>query len=72
MSVQTKEVVPDPELVRKLNWFCSSMLADSSCGTAASLELTYILDFFLALVVCNSVVVSSPSQPGHVVSRSHL
>ncbi|XP_040056467.2 phospholipid-transporting ATPase VD isoform X2 [Gasterosteus aculeatus] len=63
----TKEVVPDPELVRKLNWFCSSMLADSSCGTAASLELTYILDFFLALVVCNSVVVSSPSQPGHVV-----
>ncbi|XP_037341705.1 probable phospholipid-transporting ATPase VD isoform X1 [Pungitius pungitius] len=63
----TKEVVPDPELVRKLNWFCSSVLADSSSGTASSLELTYIIDFFLALIICNSVVVSSPSQPGHVV-----
>uniref|UniRef100_G3PIH6 Phospholipid-transporting ATPase n=1 Tax=Gasterosteus aculeatus aculeatus TaxID=481459 RepID=G3PIH6_GASAC len=66
-KINSRNLILNPELVRKLNWFCSSMLADSSCGTAASLELTYILDFFLALVVCNSVVVSSPSQPGHVV-----
>ncbi|KAM8917516.1 phospholipid-transporting ATPase VD [Spinachia spinachia] len=71
-SSVTKEVVPDPELVRKLNWFCSSVLADSSSGSATSLELTYIIDFFLALVICNSVVVSSPSQPGHVVSGSNF
>uniref|UniRef100_A0A8C9ZUI1 ATPase phospholipid transporting 10D n=1 Tax=Sander lucioperca TaxID=283035 RepID=A0A8C9ZUI1_SANLU len=52
----------DPELVRKLNWFCSPELAlsDGSSGTPSSLELTYITDFFLALAICNSVVVSSP------------
>ncbi|KAK9533376.1 hypothetical protein VZT92_008498 [Zoarces viviparus] len=68
----TKEVVPDPELVRKLNWFCSPRLAlsDGSSGTPSSLELTYIMDFFLALAICNSVVVSSPSQPRHVVPET--
>ncbi|XP_039641646.1 probable phospholipid-transporting ATPase VD isoform X2 [Perca fluviatilis] len=67
-----KEVVPDPELVRKLNWFCCPELAlsDGSSGTPSSLELTYITDFFLALAICNSVVVSSPSQPRHVVPEA--
>ncbi|XP_010771785.1 probable phospholipid-transporting ATPase VD, partial [Notothenia coriiceps] len=65
----TKEVLPDPELVRKLNWFLSPALAlsDGSSGAPSSLELTYITDFFLALAICNSVVVSSASQPRHVV-----
>ncbi|XP_033991199.1 probable phospholipid-transporting ATPase VD isoform X1 [Trematomus bernacchii] len=64
-----KEVLPDPELVRKLNWFLSPALAlsDGSSGAPSSLELTYITDFFLALAICNSVVVSSASQPRHVV-----
>ncbi|KAK5856963.1 hypothetical protein PBY51_010237 [Eleginops maclovinus] len=64
-----KEVLPDPELVRKLNWFLSPALALSggSSGSPSSLELTYITDFFLALAICNSVVVSSASQPRHVV-----
>ncbi|XP_054469181.1 probable phospholipid-transporting ATPase VD [Anoplopoma fimbria] len=68
----TKEVVPDPELVRKLNWFCSPVLAlsDGSSGSPSSLELTYITDFFLALAICNSVVVSSPGQPRHVVPET--
>lgn len=61
-----KEVVPDPELVRKLSWLCSP----GSSGTPSSLELTYITDFFLALAICNSVVVSSPSQPRHVVPEA--
>lgn len=67
-----KEVVPDPELVRKLNWLCSPVLPLSDCtsGTPSSLELTYITDFFLALAICNSVVVSSPSQPRHVVPEA--
>uniref|UniRef100_A0A3B4XKN7 Phospholipid-transporting ATPase n=1 Tax=Seriola lalandi dorsalis TaxID=1841481 RepID=A0A3B4XKN7_SERLL len=62
-------VVPDPELLRKLNWFCSPVLPlnEGSSGTPSSLELTYITDFFLALAICNSVVVSSPSQPRHAV-----
>ncbi|XP_034419250.1 probable phospholipid-transporting ATPase VD [Cyclopterus lumpus] len=68
----TKEVVPDPELVRKLNWFCSPVLAlsDGSSGTPSSLELTCITDFFLALAICNSVVVSSPNQPRHAVPET--
>uniref|UniRef100_A0A8C2XIB9 Phospholipid-transporting ATPase n=1 Tax=Cyclopterus lumpus TaxID=8103 RepID=A0A8C2XIB9_CYCLU len=72
LSVQTKEVVPDPELVRKLNWFCSPVLAlsDGSSGTPSSLELTCITDFFLALAICNSVVVSSPNQPRHAVPET--
>lgn len=71
LSVQAKDVVPDPELVRKLNWLCAPVLplSDGSSGNPSSLELTYITDFFLALAICNSVVVSSPSQPRHVVSR---
>ncbi|XP_065822588.1 probable phospholipid-transporting ATPase VD isoform X1 [Labrus bergylta] len=67
-----REVVPDPELVKKLNWLCSPVLSlrDGSSGTPSSLELTYITDFFLALAMCNSVVVSSPSQPRHVVPEA--
>lgn len=74
LSVQAKEVVPDPELVRKLSWLCSPVLppSDGSSGCPSSLELAYITDFFLALAICNSVVVSSPSQPRHVVSRHRL
>lgn len=70
--IQAKDVVPDPELVRKLNCLCSSALRlrDVSSETLSSLELTYITDFFLALAICNSVVVSSPSQPRHVVSQT--
>uniref|UniRef100_A0A667XIB7 Phospholipid-transporting ATPase n=1 Tax=Myripristis murdjan TaxID=586833 RepID=A0A667XIB7_9TELE len=62
------EVVPDPELVRKLDCLASPAVSvsDSSSRTPSSLELTYITDFFLALAICNSVVVSSPSQPRHV------
>ncbi|XP_074547885.1 phospholipid-transporting ATPase VD [Halichoeres trimaculatus] len=67
-----REVVPDPDLVRKLNWLCSPALtlSDGSSRTPSSLELTYITDFFLALAMCNSVVVSSPSQPRHVVPEA--
>uniref|UniRef100_A0A1A8SL41 Phospholipid-transporting ATPase n=1 Tax=Nothobranchius rachovii TaxID=451742 RepID=A0A1A8SL41_9TELE len=68
-SRMAKDVVPDPDLVRKLNCLCLSALrlGDGS-SVASSLELTFITDFFLALAICNSVVVSSHSQPRHVVS----
>uniref|UniRef100_A0A8C4HBY9 Phospholipid-transporting ATPase n=1 Tax=Dicentrarchus labrax TaxID=13489 RepID=A0A8C4HBY9_DICLA len=64
----------NPELVRKLSWLCSPTLplSDGSSGTPSSLEVTYITDFFLALAICNSVVVSSPSQPRHMVTRTPL
>ncbi|XP_017319684.1 probable phospholipid-transporting ATPase VD isoform X2 [Ictalurus punctatus] len=57
-------VIPDVKLHEKLQGLsfprCSSIKYDTA-------ELSHILDFFLALAVCNSVVVSSPSQPRHVV-----
>ncbi|XP_012708071.2 probable phospholipid-transporting ATPase VD [Fundulus heteroclitus] len=71
-SRMAKDVVPDPELVRKLNCLCSSALSvrGSSAESLSSLELTYITDFFLALAICNSVVVSSPTQPRHMVPEA--
>lgn len=67
LCVQAKEVIPDPELMRKFNWTRSP--EDSCSAPASSLELTYITDFFLALAICNSVVVSSPRHRQDAVSR---
>uniref|UniRef100_W5LBP7 Phospholipid-transporting ATPase n=1 Tax=Astyanax mexicanus TaxID=7994 RepID=W5LBP7_ASTMX len=57
-------VVPDVQLQEKLRALsaplCPPIRHDAE-------ELSHILDFFLALTVCNTVVVSSPSQPRHVV-----
>uniref|UniRef100_A0A8C8DLZ2 Phospholipid-transporting ATPase n=1 Tax=Oryzias sinensis TaxID=183150 RepID=A0A8C8DLZ2_9TELE len=67
-SPMAKDVVPDPALEKKLNSLCSSLLhlSDGLFKTTSNLELTYITDFFLALTICNTVVVSSPGQPRHV------
>ncbi|XP_047466409.1 probable phospholipid-transporting ATPase VD [Mugil cephalus] len=67
-SRMAREVVPDPNLVRKLN--CLYSLNDCSLETPLHLELIHITDFFLALAICNSVVVSSPSQSQHVVPEA--
>ncbi|XP_046903497.1 LOW QUALITY PROTEIN: probable phospholipid-transporting ATPase VD [Hypomesus transpacificus] len=63
-SRMAKDVIPDPLLVQKLNCLSVSPLRDCS---SPSQELTYIVDFFLALAICNTVVVSSPTQPRHMV-----
>uniref|UniRef100_A0A3Q1FTT3 Phospholipid-transporting ATPase n=1 Tax=Acanthochromis polyacanthus TaxID=80966 RepID=A0A3Q1FTT3_9TELE len=70
-SRMTKEVTPDPQLVRKLNLLRSPVVHMSDCSSesTSTLELTYIADFFLALAICNSVVVSSPSQSPHKASE---
>ncbi|XP_005156631.2 phospholipid-transporting ATPase VD isoform X1 [Danio rerio] len=57
-------VVPDPQLHMKLSTLSSPMRSPLRPDAA---EISLILDFFLALTVCNTVVVSSPSQPRHVV-----
>ncbi|XP_024292908.1 phospholipid-transporting ATPase VD isoform X2 [Oncorhynchus tshawytscha] len=62
-SPMEKDVVPDPFLVQKLNCLSSPLFLLMD----ASMELTYIVDFFMALAICNTVVVSSPNQPRHVV-----
>lgn len=55
-------VIPDPQLQGKL----CALSTDSNVRPEAA-EFSHILDFFLALAVCNTVVVSSPTQPRHVV-----
>ncbi|XP_057715089.1 probable phospholipid-transporting ATPase VD isoform X2 [Corythoichthys intestinalis] len=67
-----KEVIPDPELVKKLSCLCSPITpsANAIFETTSSLELTYITDFFLAMAICNSVLVSSPMQPQSVVTEA--
>ncbi|KAF4090183.1 hypothetical protein AMELA_G00049150 [Ameiurus melas] len=57
-------VIPDVKLHEKLQALSFPLCSAIKYDTA---ELSHILDFFLALAVCNSVVVSSPSQPRHVV-----
>ncbi|XP_077093526.1 phospholipid-transporting ATPase VD isoform X2 [Siphateles boraxobius] len=57
-------VVPDPQLHVKLSTLSSPMRSPLQQEAA---EISHILDFFLALTVCNTVVVSSPTQPRHVV-----
>ncbi|KAI7805614.1 putative phospholipid-transporting ATPase VD [Triplophysa rosa] len=57
-------VVPDPQLKGKLDTLCSPMHPSVRHEAA---EISHILDFFLALAVCNTVVVSSATQPRHVV-----
>uniref|UniRef100_A0A8C2H830 Phospholipid-transporting ATPase n=1 Tax=Cyprinus carpio TaxID=7962 RepID=A0A8C2H830_CYPCA len=56
-------VVPDPQLQVKLNTLSSPMRSPFRQEAA---EISHILDFFLALTVCNTVVVSSPTQPRHM------
>ncbi|XP_073690210.1 phospholipid-transporting ATPase VD isoform X2 [Garra rufa] len=57
-------VVPDPDLQAKLNALSSPM---RSALRQEAAEISHIMDFFLALTVCNTVVVSSPTQPRHMV-----
>uniref|UniRef100_A0A8C7TC57 Phospholipid-transporting ATPase n=1 Tax=Oncorhynchus mykiss TaxID=8022 RepID=A0A8C7TC57_ONCMY len=67
-SPMEKDIVPDPFLVQKLNCLSSPLFLLRD----ASMELTYIVDFFMALAICNTVVVSSPNQPRHVVRSTRF
>ncbi|XP_078073117.1 phospholipid-transporting ATPase VD [Mustelus asterias] len=63
-----RDVAPDSQLLRKLEQITSyplDLLDGAEKGL--SLEYTYIVDFFLALAICNTVVVSSLHQPKHRV-----
>ncbi|XP_019744389.1 phospholipid-transporting ATPase VD isoform X1 [Hippocampus comes] len=73
-SRMAKEVIPDPDLVNKLSRLCAPMLlsGDVTFETTSSLELNYITDFFLALAICNTVMVSSPMQPQHLAQPQTL
>nr|XP_061833572.1 phospholipid-transporting ATPase VA-like [Nerophis lumbriciformis] len=69
-SPMEKDVTPDPQLLDKVNE-CGSqvdlMRFHSQPVSQLPSDLSDILDFFMALTICNTVVVSSPDQPRHKV-----
>lgn len=64
--LQEKDITPDPQLLDKFN-DCSSqmdfMRFHNQPVTQLPSDLADIIDFFTALTICNTVVVSSPNQP---------
>uniref|UniRef100_A0A668A0Z2 Phospholipid-transporting ATPase n=1 Tax=Myripristis murdjan TaxID=586833 RepID=A0A668A0Z2_9TELE len=65
-SPMEKDITPDPQLLDKVNE-CSSQLDfmrfHSQPMSQLPSDLSDIIDFFIALTICNTVVVSSPNQP---------
>ncbi|MBN3299632.1 AT10A ATPase, partial [Amia calva] len=65
-SPMEKDITPDPQLLDKVNECAVQMDSMRSHGQPLSQltsELSDIIDFFIALTICNNVVVSSPNQP---------
>uniref|UniRef100_A0A3Q3R1N9 Phospholipid-transporting ATPase n=1 Tax=Monopterus albus TaxID=43700 RepID=A0A3Q3R1N9_MONAL len=65
-SPMEKDITPDPQLLNKVNE-CSNqmdfMRFHSQSMSQLPSDLSDIIDFFIALTICNTVVVSSPNQP---------
>ncbi|XP_036988622.2 phospholipid-transporting ATPase VA isoform X2 [Artibeus jamaicensis] len=65
-SPMEKDITPDPKLFEKVSE-CDKCLAVSRHQeqplARLSPELSDVFDFFIALTVCNTVVVTSPDQP---------
>ncbi|XP_054239269.1 phospholipid-transporting ATPase VD [Indicator indicator] len=58
------DVLPDTQLLEKFSQISSDSYQQPEEATSKfSLETMYITDFFLALAICNTVVVSVPNQP---------
>ncbi|XP_021510324.2 phospholipid-transporting ATPase VD isoform X1 [Meriones unguiculatus] len=72
-SPMETDVVPDTRLLDKFSQI-SCQLFTPLDGTAQSppLETLYIMDFFIALAICNTVVVSAPNQPRQKIGLSSL
>ncbi|MBZ3870839.1 putative phospholipid-transporting ATPase VA [Sciurus carolinensis] len=71
-SPMEKDITPDPKLLEKVNE-CDKYLAISRHQehplAQLSPELSDVFDFFIALTICNTVVVTSPDQPRQKASR---
>ncbi|XP_062463592.1 phospholipid-transporting ATPase VD isoform X2 [Pezoporus occidentalis] len=66
------DVIPDTQLLKKFSQISSHSCDQSEANSKLSLETMYITDFFLALAICNTVVVSVPSQPRQKMRLSCL
>ncbi|XP_068799064.1 phospholipid-transporting ATPase VD isoform X2 [Struthio camelus] len=67
------DVVPDTQLLEKFSHISSHSYSQSEeASSEPCLEAMYITDFFLALAICNTVVVSAPNQPRQKMRLSSL
>ncbi|XP_075356136.1 phospholipid-transporting ATPase VD isoform X1 [Mycteria americana] len=67
------DVVPDAQLLEKFSQISfHSYQQSEEASSKLSLETTYITDFFLALAICNTVVVSGPNRPRQKMRVSSL
>uniref|UniRef100_A0AAR2KZZ3 Phospholipid-transporting ATPase n=1 Tax=Pygocentrus nattereri TaxID=42514 RepID=A0AAR2KZZ3_PYGNA len=70
-SPMEKDITPDPQLLDKVN-DCGSQMEfmrfHSQLLNQIPPDLCDVFDFFIALTICNTVVVSSPNQPRQKVS----
>lgn len=65
--------MPDAQLLEKFRQISSHSYQQSEeASSKLSLETMYITDFFLALAICNTVVVSVPNQPRQKVRRTYF
>ncbi|XP_053311144.1 phospholipid-transporting ATPase VA [Spea bombifrons] len=65
-SPMEKDITPDPKLLEKVNDCAKALKTVKNHGQLLSQltpELLDIFDFFVALTICNTVVVTSPNQP---------
>ncbi|OXB58579.1 hypothetical protein ASZ78_004402 [Callipepla squamata] len=67
------DVVPDMQLLEKFRHISSLSYQESEeVISKLALETMYVTDFFLALAICNTVVVSIPSHSCQKMRRSSL
>uniref|UniRef100_A0A452R688 Phospholipid-transporting ATPase n=1 Tax=Ursus americanus TaxID=9643 RepID=A0A452R688_URSAM len=67
------DVVPDTRLLDKFSQITPQLFAqlDETIPNPPP-ETLYIIDFFIALAICNTVVVSAPNQPRQKIGLSSL
>lgn len=67
------DVVPDTRLLDKFSQITPQLFTPLDETTRnPPLETLYIMDFFIALAICNTVVVSAPNQPRQKIRLSSL
>ncbi|XP_017660117.1 PREDICTED: probable phospholipid-transporting ATPase VD isoform X1 [Lepidothrix coronata] len=67
------DVIPDTQLLEKFSQISfHSYQQSEEASSKLTLETMYITDFFLALAICNTVVVSVPHQPRQKMRLSSL
>ncbi|XP_037685659.1 probable phospholipid-transporting ATPase VD isoform X3 [Choloepus didactylus] len=67
------DVVPDTRLLDKFSHITPQLFTPSDeMVQYPPLETLYIIDFFIALAICNTVVVSAPNQPRQKIRLSSL